>query len=373
MSPLRLSAPDARRFMRRALRFDAPHAGVAEALAHHGYVQIDPINVCGRMHDLILRSRVAGYREHGLMEHLYAPGERGAFEHYVPHAGTLVAFPVDAFPLLAPHMRRRRTTSGGYAGKLDRSEAALARRILGEIERRGPLTSDDIEHGARAKTAWGTEARMAKTVLEKMFVQGRVLLHARSGRGAGPGNLRRIYDLPERVLPARVLAAPQASPAALRRFLVLLKLRQRRLVLLKRGEPALVDDVTSPVEIDGVVVHALRDDLAALDATPLDARPRLIAPLDPLAYDRRLTRHLFGFDYTWEVYTPAAKRVRGYYALPLLAGDRLVGHADLKADRDAGVLRVVSKQAPRGCDVRGAIAELAAFLGLRAPRAGRAA
>jgi hypothetical protein len=94
--------------------------------------------------------------------------------------------------------------------------------------------------------------------------------------------------------------------------------------------------------------------------------PRLLAPLDPLIYDRKVTTMLWGFDYTWEVYTPAHKRVRGYYALPVLAGTELVGHVDPKADRPARKLRVISRRIRRGHKVAPAIQKLAVFLGLRA-------
>ena len=93
--------------------------------------------------------------------------------------------------------------------------------------------------------------------------------------------------------------------------------------------------------------------------------PLLLAPLDPLIYDRRITQSLWGFDYTWEVYTPPARRKRGYYALPVLAGLEIVGHVDPKADREKRKLAVVSRRVRRGHRVAGAIDQLAAFLGLR--------
>ena len=96
-----------------------------------------------------------------------------------------------------------------------------------------------------------------------------------------------------------------------------------------------------------------------------DAPPRLLAPLDPLIYDRRLTAGLWDFSYTWEAYTPLHKRVRGHYALPILAGLELVGHLDPKADRAQRRLRVISKQVRRGYSVAAAKNELAQFLGLR--------
>ena len=91
----------------------------------------------------------------------------------------------------------------------------------------------------------------------------------------------------------------------------------------------------------------------------------LLAPLDPLLYDRRLTRQLWGFDYTWEAYTPPAKRKRGYYALPVLAGTELIGHINPKIDREARRLRLLSRSVRRGHRVAPAVRQLARFLGLR--------
>ncbi len=91
----------------------------------------------------------------------------------------------------------------------------------------------------------------------------------------------------------------------------------------------------------------------------------LLAPLDPLIYDRRVTSALWGFDYTWEVYTPPAKRKRGYYALPILAGTEIVGHVDPKADREKRRLRVMARSVRRGHKITDAVRALAGWLGLR--------
>jgi uncharacterized protein YcaQ len=306
-----------RRFLRRALLLDRPAATIGEALAHLGYVQVDPINVCGRMHDLILRNRVTGYREGDLLRYLYdRPGPRVAFEHCLPAPGVLVALPLDAWPHLLTHMRGRRTSPQGYGGRLSSAEECLARRILDEIAGRGPLSSDDIDHASRATTAWGTHGRMVKTVLEKLFFHGRVLISRRAG-------FRRVYDLPERVLPSEVLHAPAPTGEQTARWLALLCLRQRQLAVLKRSERPLIEDWTQSVTVDGgPPLHCLHEDVPLLSAcadpaaAPSDMRPvTLLAPLDPLIYDRPVTRCLWDSDYTWEVYTPPAKRKRGYYAL----------------------------------------------------------
>ena len=355
---------------------------MAAALAHHGYVQIDPINVCGRMHDLILRSRVAGYREGDLMSFLHGADEdeaparpelRTAFEHHLPSTGILVALEAESWPHLRRAMRERSRRAGAWSGRLTPREAELAKRILEALAERGPLGSDAVDDPRPGRRAWGA-ATLVKATLQKLFFHGRVLI---ARREAG----RRLYDLPERVLPAAVLARPEPPPEETARWEALLKLRQRRLAALRRTELAAVADGVQPVRIEGArgLVYCLREDAAALEAAGGIAearengggpapRPRLLAPLDPLLYDRALARVLWDFEYTWEVYTPPAKRRRGYYALPLLSGAELVGHVDPKADRKAGRLAVAGREVRRGhaAGAKAATAELARFLGLKA-------
>lgn len=358
----------ARRFMRRALLLDTPAPSVGAALAHHGYIQIDPINVCGRMHDLIARNRVADYREGDLMRHLHgddtplAAAERRAFEHHLPNTGTLVALGLEAWPHLLAAMRARTKRSGAWSGRLLRRETELANRILEEIPARGPLNSDLLNDGRRARrSVWG-QATLAKSTLQKMFFHGRLLIARREGT-------RRFYDLPERVLPASILAAPEPTPAETARWLARLKLRQRRLVTLRRDELPWVEDLVQPVRIpDCPTLYCLREDVPWFESVATEPEAKsihLLAPLDPIIYDRVVTSRLWGFDYIWEVYTPPQRRLRGYYALPILAGTNLVGHVDPKADREQRRLKIVSRNVRRGHTVSDSIRELATFLGLR--------
>jgi hypothetical protein len=362
-APLKIDSLTARRFVRRAVLLDAPAPDIATALAHLGYVQIDPINICGRMHDLILRHRVTGYREGALHEYIHSPGRPG-FEHYLQGGhGILVAFPAGAWPFLTARMLAQSRTASPHSGRLTRREAVLAERILAEIAERGPLTSDDVDHDGRACSAWGIQGRLAKHVLEKLFAHGRVLISARR-------NFRRVYDLPERVLPRTVLDQPARTEEESCAWVVLQRLKQRRLVTLARRELSLVGDHVQQLAVDGLPpVYCLREDIPLL-GLPADAPPAadalLLAPLDPLIYDRKLTRALWGFDYIWEVYTPPARRKRGYYALPVLAGTEIVGHVDPKADRERRRLVVVSREVRRGCKGAPAVKSLADFLGLRA-------
>jgi len=374
LTALEISPAAARAFLRRALLLDRPAPDLATALAHHGYVQIDPINVCGRMHDLILRNRVAGYREGDLMRHLHGepasplpPAARTAFEHHLPsQQSILVAFPLEAWPHLHAANRARTRRTSEWSGRLDARQRRLAERIVAEIAARGPLCSDDIDDDQRDHHGWGAGATLAKTTLQKLFFHGRLLIAKRVHQ-------RRYYDLPERVLPAATLALPEPTARESARWFATLKLRQRRLVALKRAELPAVEDLVQPVAVEGCgPLYCLRADVPLLlsahenPATQIpNPPPLLVAPLDPLIYDRRLTARLWQFDYTWEVYTPAAKRTRGYYALPILAGHEFVGHIDPKADRDRKKLRVVSRRVRRGHTVTPAVRALAGFLGLK--------
>ena len=370
--PLSLTVSAARRFHLHRVGLHQPFSTLGEALNHLGFVQIDPINVCGRMHDLILRNRVTGYREGDLMRYLHGeaaplpPENRAGLEHHLPSTGILAAFELDAWPHLQASMELRARRPGAWSGRLTPRERELAHHILQELAQRGPLSSDAIDDDRTARRVWG-QATLAKATLQKLFFHGRVLISGRKGQ-------RRLYDLPERVLPEALLQLPRPSAADTARWWVLQLLRQRRLVRLKREDLRLVEDQVQTLKIDqGPIVHCLREDLAYLEEACAEPRSndssvvRLLAPLDPLIYDRTVTAKLWDFDYTWEVYVPAAKRKRGYYALPLLYQTDVVGYADLRADRAASHLQVVSRSVKKGHSSTGAIQELARFLSLRRP------
>ncbi len=356
--------------MQRALLFDQPAPDIATALNHHGFVQIDPINVCGRMHDLILRNRVADYRQGDLMRHIHGEDlplpakSRLAFEHHQPATGNLVAFTHDAWPHLQREMRARTRIKSAWCGRLTRAEQDLVEPIFDIIREQGPVSSDAIKDKRKSNRTWGP-ATLPKATMQKLFFHGRLLIAQRQG-------IRRFYDLPERVLPAKVFKLPESSLAESERWEAQLKVRQRRLATLKRTELALIDDLVQPVQIDdGPLLYCLLSDVPLFDQIQnrnfkIDTyHSRLIAPLDPLIYDRRVTEQVWDFTYTWEVYTPAVKRVRGYYALPVLSKDELVGHIDPKADRKQGKLAVVSRRVKRGHSTAHAVKQLATFLELR--------
>lgn len=160
---LSVSQLDARRFARRAVGLDVPFSDVASALRHHGYIQIDPINVCGRMHDLILRNRVENYQADGLMRHVHGDGvnltagKRTAFEHHLPDSAVLTAFPLDARSHLLAAMHQHTQRDGAWSGRLTPDESDLSKDILSELAIRGPLSSSHIEDKRGSSPGvWGT-------------------------------------------------------------------------------------------------------------------------------------------------------------------------------------------------------------------------
>lgn len=363
-----ISALTARRFMLLATGLDGKFTNVDAALNHLGFVQIDPINVCGRMQDHILRHRVIGYREGDWLRHLHSPPSlRTAFEHHLPDSSNLAALPLDAWPFLQRSMQTRARSEGTWSGKLTPAEKKLAVTLLARMATEGPLCSQDINSARKVKTHAWDSTTLAKSTLQKLFYHGRILIARRDAN-------RRYYDLPEHLLPASSLNAAIPTEAETTRWLALLKLRQRRLAALKAAELRAIADEVIAVNVKDAAaprLHLLRSDSDLLKIAAGTAKaalqPLLLAPLDPVIYDRRATESVWAFDYRWEVYVPPGKRVRGYYALPLLHRHRFIGHADLKADRSQGKLEVISQQTTSASHARSAVKSLAVFLGLKAP------
>jgi len=263
-------------------------------------------------------------------------------------------------------MHQRRIHARGYAGKLSPAEERLAQHILAEIAARGPLMSDEIADDGRATTAWVPTAAPRKPCLRNFLCTGAF--------SSPPGVTSAVcMTCPSACCPPR--CSPPPTVCAGRRALACPRpAAPASACRAEKDRTAAGRRLRATVRIDGgPPLYCLREDVSRWDELstlnlPLPtsaAASRLLAPLDPLIYDRRLTQRLWDFDYTWEVYTPAHKRTRGYYALPVLAGDQLVGHVDPKADRPRRRLIVVSRRLRRGHQAAAAVRELAQFLGLR--------
>ena len=340
-----ITLPLARRIALAAQGFGRPRPAAVTAahlgrnIARLGLHQIDSVNVLVRAHYLPAFSRLGAYDRDLLDRAAWSPrrSQRRLFEYWAHEASLL---PFELHPLLRWRMARaeRGETGWGrlraFAGeRRGEAEAALAR-----IRDEGPLAASDFEGGRGASGWW--EWSHAKAALEYLFWAGRVTTRSRRG------SFERVYDLAERVIPAPILAVPTPDEAEAHRRLIARaaqalgvatatdlrdyfrlgpeEARAAIAVLVEEGE-------LQPVTVEGWRAPAFLH----RDAR----RPRriagqaLLAPFDPLIWERSRTERLFGFRYRIGIYTPADKREHGYYVLPFLMDEGLVARVDLKADR----------------------------------------
>jgi uncharacterized protein YcaQ len=317
-----------------------------------GLLQIDSVNVVGRAHELVLFSRLGpsvsstgaplGLQPPDLLRDA-AYRRRELYEAWC-HEASLV--PTSAWPLLE-WRRHAMHADRWWRGWID-GKTELVASLLEDITARGPLTASQMSVPRERREAWwGWDD--AKRGLEHLFAVGRLAVAGRTGTTG----FERSYDLVERVLPAEVLAAPVPAEADARAALLVDAARAQGVATLAdladhhRQRPALAKPIVArlveegrlvPVEVEGWAQPAYLH--------PDAARPRrvaaraLVGPFDPIVWNRPRAERLFDFRYRIEIYTPAPKRVYGYYVLPFLEGDRLVARVDAKADRQAGVLQV---------------------------------
>jgi uncharacterized protein YcaQ len=322
-----------------ASRFRRAQPGdVEDAIGRLGAVQLDSISTVDRAHRLTLSSRIGAYDEAELRG-LLASGR--VFEYWGHEACLL---PIE----LWPHFRR--TMEGGahwrFYERAMLEHGDLVEPVLERIRSEGPLGSRDFEGAGDGTDMWNWKP--AKMVLEALWDNGVLVV-------AGRESFQRRYDLAERVIPPAILAAPTPDEDETLRTLALMAVRARGALTepairehwrLKGGRARLHHHVLALVD-EGHLreVHAddggppfYLDAEAELDGDP--APPVLLSPFDNLLWDRPLVERLFGFRHVIEVYKREHERQYGYYVLPLLAGDRIVGRADLKADRTDGALHV---------------------------------
>jgi uncharacterized protein len=314
--------------------------GVREVFRTFGSIQFDPIAVAGRNHDLVLHARVAGY-EPAWCDELY--DRREIFE---ATNKALSFVPTSEFPWFR-HGIGRKGPRFHNAALAD--NAAVAERVLERIRADGPLSSNDFEHEPGATKNWfGMPENAVRSVLEAYTVTGMIGLARREGN-------RRYYDLLERLLPADVLA--QKAPEREQLLHKLLSRHRAHGLLGAGGAGGTFDRIAAPqerkalhkelveagalvpVEIEGVRTRrfVLPEELALLEAPP-EPTPSVafIAPFDSLLWDTALLSSLFDFEYVWEGFFKPEKRRWGYYVLPILFGDRLVGRIEPRIT-DTGV------------------------------------
>jgi uncharacterized protein YcaQ len=321
-----LTKKQARRIAVRAQLLDALRPkDLLEVVERLTLLQVDPTAAIAPNADLVLWSRLgSAYRPEQLKQALEV--DRTLFEF-----NALIRPMTDLGLFLAGADGRR---GGETVRAWLRDNDRFRRNVLKLLKRSGPLTSRDIPDTCAvpwASTGW-TNDRNVTQMLEFLQVRGQVAIAGRVGR-------ERLWDLPERVYPAGVGIPPVEQAERIRdeRRLAALGIARARARAMPM-EPIHVGDAGEPAVVEAVKGE-WRVDPAYLDGG-FKGRMALLSPFDRLIHDRLRTEELFEFEYTLEMYKPAAKRRWGYFALPILHGDRLVGKLDAIADRKTSVLRV---------------------------------
>ena len=341
-------------------------------LSRTGVLQIDSVNVLQRAHYMPLYSRMGPY-DVDLLRRAAEENPRRVVEYWAHVAAFM---PVDLWPHMRHRMAQHREHGHAWMGLPD--SPALVDSLMAELRERGGQTSRDLDDGLpRSKVHWGWNWSNTKKALEYMFSAGLLTVSGRNGA------FERMYDLPERVIPAQFLNAPEPKEEEAHDELV-------RRAAVSHGvatEPCLRDYYRMGPEESKAAVARLVD---AGELLPVsvegwnrpaflhrDARlPRrvkaraLLSPFDPLVWERARTEALFAFHYRIEIYVPEPQRVFGYYVLPFLLGEAIVGRVDLKADRASSRLLVKGAYAEPGAPAETAeelaieLRRLADWLGL---------
>ena len=323
-----------------------------------GCIQFDPVDVCGRNAELTLQSRVKGFTRQMLDNLLYR--DRLLVDYSDKE---LSIWPSEDWPYFSPYRERSRELGRSFPGIPELGEEALR-----YIRENGPVSSDSLPIGGKIfwhssmhwSGHWHRESPAARSVLEQLYTDGVLLIHHKSGA-------RKYYDLAEKYLPADLLSAPDPCPdeSAYLAWRVRRRIGAVGLLWNRRSDawlgirmtPEQREQTFARLEKEGAVLplqveslrfplYLLKEDLPLLESVSegqeYKARLEFLAPLDPMLWDRQLIEALFGFRYSWEIYTPVSKRKYGYYVLPVLYGDRLIGRIEPKADRKSKTLTVLN-------------------------------
>jgi hypothetical protein len=346
-------------------------------------LQIDSVNVVVRSHYMPLYSRLGAYAQGTLDQRTFGTRKRHFFEAWAHEASLL---PLELHPLLRWRMARARNGDGTYKemNRFAREESAYLKSVLDFVVRNGPTAASEVPEGGKSAGGWWGWSR-GKLALESLFDQGLVTTATRQG-------FERLYDVPERVIPADILALETPSESsAIRQLLELsaiahgigteFDLRDYFRLPITETKRALTELIESgslvPVTVAGWKQQAYLHKDARIPRKA--GGTALLSPFDPIVWERARAERLFDFHYRIEIYTPAPKRTYGYYVMPFLHRDRIAGRVCLKADRQAGVLRANASHheahanpAETAEALSGELRLMASWLGLSGVEAGTA-
>jgi uncharacterized protein len=362
-----ISAAEARRLSLTSLGFGVvrparaglPH--VRATAARLGAIQIDSVNVLARAHYLPTFSRYGPYAMSAL--DALAHGRRELFEYW-GHAACFL--PIDLYPLMRWRMENQVAAWAGLGAK----KRAFIDAVFREVAERGPIAAGELSNGGKSKGPWWGWSD-GKEALEFLFRQGRVAVAARR-------NFERLYDVPERVLPDAVLRAGSIAVADAKKALIVRAARAMgvgtvkdiaqyfhidawwdRLSVNGRRPPAkthlLFDELVEEGRLQRARVEGWAQPAFAVPGARIPASVdvrAIVSPFDPILWERKWTKAVFGFDYQIEIYVPGPKRIHGYYVLPFVMGDRFAARVDLKADRQRSTLIVHAAYVEPGLPAR---------------------
>ncbi|MEM7099907.1 MAG: crosslink repair DNA glycosylase YcaQ family protein [Pseudomonadota bacterium] len=329
--------------------FGRGHSGAAKVVAHLGYVQIDTISVVERAHHHVLWSRVPNYQPDMLNTLLR---KQHVFEYWAHAAAYL---PMQDFRYSLPFKAAVRS---GRLGWVRDQNKKLMRELLTRIQNEGPLRSRDVEQNKDKGNGWW-DWKPAKKALEQLYMQGDLMVASRDG-------FQKTYDLPERVIPSDIdQTAPSSEEYA--QYLIEKALSThgfaslkgitylRRDEALRQATKRIVDDLVAQQKLFKFTINASTPYLARpeiFDQTSprTPRRIKILSPFDNFVIQRERLNDVFGYDYQIECYVPEPKRRYGYFCLPLLFGDQLVGRLDCKAHRQQGLLEVKNLSIEQGVD-----------------------
>ena len=331
--------------------------GAYDYVRQAGCIQYDPVDACGKNAELTLQSRVKGFTKKMLADLLYK--DRLLVDYSDKE---MAIWPSEDWPYFAGYRARSKAHGASFDGLQELEEQAIA-----YIRENGPVSSDSLPiegsiywHSSMHWSGnWSGQSQAARSVLEQLYTDGVLLIHHKAGS-------RKFYDLAERYLSPELLASPNpcTDDAAFIKWRVTRRISAVGLLWNRRSDAWLGIGMSNdqraaafaelereggitPVEVEGIKgpLYLLSKDLPLLEAAisgAIDTKSRLefLAPLDPMLWDRRLIEAIWDYSYSWEIYTPAAKRKFGYYVLPMLYGERFIGRIEAVADRKTSTLAV---------------------------------